>query len=77
MSAVTDTTHDTPLPIRSERLDPLFAPVRGLPGIGTRTQTLLGRLIGTAPGKPARHIDLLFHFPTAFTDRRFRPFLSD
>jgi len=77
MPAVTDTTHDRPLPIRSERLDPLFAPVRGLPGIGARTQTLLGRLIGTDPGKPARHIDLLFHFPTGFTDRRFRPLLSD
>jgi ATP-dependent DNA helicase RecG len=48
--------------LRPSRLDPLFAPVTTLPGVGPKIAPLLDRLLGE-PGRPARLVDLLFHLP--------------
>jgi len=48
--------------MRPSVLDPLFAPITALPGVGPRVGALFDRLLG-APGRPARVIDLLFHTP--------------
>jgi ATP-dependent DNA helicase RecG len=57
-------------------LNPLFAPLSALPGIGPRLEKLLARLIGR-DNEPPRIIDLLFHLPTGFVDRRNQPKLSE
>lgn len=62
--------------MRPPLLEPLFAPLSVLPGMGPRIETLFARLLDRAPA-PARIIDLLFHFPTGFVDRRNRPKLSE
>ena len=51
-----------PAPLRPAILDPLFAPARGLPGIGPKMAPMIERLLGT-PEQPARIVDLLFHLP--------------
>lgn len=51
-----------PAPLRPTILDPLFAPARGLPGIGPKMAPMIERLLGT-PEQPARIVDLLFHLP--------------
>jgi len=56
-------------------LNPLFALLSALPGIGPKLEKLFGRLIGR-DGEPPRVIDLLFHMPTGYVDRRNRPKLS-
>jgi len=61
--------------MRPPVLNPLFAPLSALPGIGPKLEKLFGRLIGR-DGEPPRIIDLLFHLPTGFVDRRNRPKLS-
>src|SRR5688572_9793570 len=48
--------------LRPSTLDPLFAPVTTLPGVGPKIAPLLDRLLGE-PGRPARLVDLLFHLP--------------
>ncbi|MBV9553127.1 MAG: ATP-dependent DNA helicase RecG, partial [Alphaproteobacteria bacterium] len=53
--------------MRPSLLDPLFAAVTTLPGIGPN----LGRLIERAAGKLV--IDLLWHLPTGLVDRRDSP----
>ena len=62
--------------MRPSLLDPLFAPVSALPGIGTRLEKLYARLVARDGEKP-RIVDLLFHFPTGFVDRRHQPKLSE
>src|SRR6202167_2545201 len=57
-------------------LNPLFALVSALPGIGPKLEKLFARLL-TRDGDPARIIDLLFHLPTGFVDRRNQPKLSE
>lgn len=53
-------------------LDPLFAPVSVLPGVGPKVAKLMDGLV-TAPGaSEARVRDLLFHLPTGLIDRRRR-----
>jgi ATP-dependent DNA helicase RecG len=54
-------------------LNPLFATVSTLPGVGPKVEKLYGRLFGREP----RVLDLLFHFPTGAIDRRARPKLRD
>jgi ATP-dependent DNA helicase RecG len=61
--------------MRPPLLNPLFAPVSTLPGIGARLEQLYARLLSRDNEKP-RLIDLLFHFPTGFVDRRNQPKLS-
>jgi ATP-dependent DNA helicase RecG len=58
--------------MRPSRLDPLFAPVRTLPGVGPRLGPLIARAVG-ADGDEALIRDLLFHLPSGFIDRRLRP----
>lgn len=62
--------------MRPSVLDPLFAPITALPGVGPRVGALFDRLLG-APGRPARVIDLLFHTPGGVIDRRHRPRIVD
>ena len=53
--------------MRSALLDPLFAPVTVLPGIGPQ----LGRLIEKVAGPLV--VDLLWHLPVGLVDRRAAP----
>ena len=62
--------------MRPEILNPLFAEATVLKGIGPKLQNVLSKLLrpgyeGTAA--TARVVDLLFHLPSAFIDRRHRP----
>ena len=61
--------------MRPPVLNPLFASLSALPGIGPKLEQLFGRLIGRG-GEPPRLIDLLFHMPTGYVDRRNQPKLS-
>src|SRR3984885_11078773 len=58
--------------MRPPVLNPLFASLSALPGIGPKLEKLFGRLIGRAD-EPPRVIDLLFHLPTGFVGRRNQP----
>lgn len=58
---MTDDSPRQPL-LRPSILDPLFAPARGLPGVGPKMAPMIERLLGT-PEQPARIVDLLFHLP--------------
>jgi ATP-dependent DNA helicase RecG len=62
--------------MRPPLLNPLFASLSALPGVGPKLEKLFTRLL-TRDGEPARIIDLLFHLPTGFVDRRNQPKLSD
>jgi ATP-dependent DNA helicase RecG len=57
-------------------LDPLFAALTTLPGVGPKLEKLYRRLFGRED-VPARVIDLLFHLPIGTIDRRSRPKLRD
>jgi ATP-dependent DNA helicase RecG len=61
--------------MRPSLLDPLFASITTLPGIGSKVEKLFRRLLGR-DGTP-RLIDLLFHLPSGAIDRRSRPKLGD
>ncbi len=61
--------------MRPSVLNPLFAPLSALPGVGPKLEKLFGRLVGRDE-EPPRLIDLLFHLPTGFVDRRNQPKLS-
>jgi ATP-dependent DNA helicase RecG len=61
--------------MRPSLLNPLFAAITTLPGIGSRLEKLYRRLFGR--DEPARVLDLLFHLPTGAIDRRARPKLKD
>jgi len=62
--------------MRPPVLNPLFASLSALSGIGPKLEKLFGRLIGRN-GEPPRIVDLLFHLPTGFVDRRHQPKLSE
>jgi ATP-dependent DNA helicase RecG len=55
--------------MRPSLLDPLFAPITSLPGIGPKLAPLYDRLLGEAD-RPARVLDLVFHLPQSGIDRR-------
>jgi len=61
--------------MRPGLLNPLFAAVSTLTGIGPRLEKLYARLLDRKDG--ARVIDLLFHLPSGAIDRRARPKLRD
>ena len=61
--------------MRPSLLDPLFAPVTTLPGVGPKNEKLFARLFGGEHG--ARVVDLLFHLPSGGIDRRNRPKIKD
>src|SRR5580658_9453052 len=58
--------------MRPPVLNPLFASVSALSGIGPKLEKLFARLIGRE-GEPPRIIDLLFHLPTGSVDRHRPP----
>ena len=60
--------------MRPDLLNPLFAPVSALPGVGPRTGKLFDRLLERPAG--ARVLDVLFHIPHSSIDRRNRPAIS-
>jgi ATP-dependent DNA helicase RecG len=62
--------------MRPAVLNPLFASLSTLPGIGPKLEKLFARLIGRDGEKP-RIVDLLFHLPSGLVDRRNRPKLSE
>ena len=62
--------------MRPPVLNPLFAALPALPGIGPKLEKLYARLLGRED-EPARIIDLLFHLPTGFVDRRQQPKLGE
>jgi ATP-dependent DNA helicase RecG len=62
--------------MRPDVLNPLFAPLAALRGVGPKLEKLFARLLSRG-GEPPRVIDLLFHLPTGFVDRRNQPKLSD
>jgi len=64
--------------MRPHLLNPLFAPVETLTGIGPRMQSLLKKLFPPIDGQGAPKVaDLLFHFPVGLIDRRHRPKICD
>src|SRR5580700_2074024 len=63
--------------MRPSLLDPLFASVEALPGVGEKIAGLLARLTARPQGEKARIIDLLLHLPSFALDRRARPKLAE
>jgi ATP-dependent DNA helicase RecG len=63
--------------LRPSLLDPLFAPLTSLPGIGPRIAPLLDRLLGPGGGEPARILDLLFHLPQGAVSRAVKGSIAD
>ena len=61
--------------MRPNLLNPLFAAITTLGGVGPQLEKLYRRLFGRE--QPARVVDLLFHLPTGTIDRRARPKLRD
>ena len=57
--------------MRPEILFPFFASLESLPGIGKKTALLCEKLCGKSV------IDLLFHMPTGFIDRRLKTKIAD
>jgi ATP-dependent DNA helicase RecG len=62
--------------MRPLSLNPLFAALTSLPGIGPKQEKLYARLLGRE-GETPRIADLLFHLPSGVVDRRARPKLAD
>ncbi len=63
--------------MRPDILNPLFASVATLPGVGPKTCTLFERALATAHGGEPRVADLLFHLPHSGIDRRARPKIAE
>src|SRR5215471_6486828 len=61
--------------MRPNRLNPLFAALTSLPGVGPKLEVLYQRLFGR--DEAPRVIDLLYHLPSGMIDRRARPKLRD
>ena len=61
--------------MRPNVLNPLFASLSALPGIGPKLEALFARLLGR-DSEPPGVVDLLFHLPTGFVDRSNQPKLS-
>jgi ATP-dependent DNA helicase RecG len=61
--------------MRPSVLNPLFASVMSLPGVGSKVEQLYRRLLGRTV--TPRIVDLLFHLPTGTIDRRAHPKLRD
>ena len=59
--------------MRPALLDPLFAPLNSLPGIGPKAGELYARLLGRESIDDCRVIDLIFHAPHSLIDRRHQP----
>ena len=65
-------------PMRPDILNPLFAPVTSLSGVGPKLGLALSKLLKGGDGSEMAHVaDLLFHMPTGIIDRRNRPKVMD
>jgi ATP-dependent DNA helicase RecG len=62
--------------MRPPILNPLFVEARMLKGVGPKVEKLIGKALGTEPRAP-RILDLVFHLPFSFVDRRYRPKLIE
>ena len=62
--------------MRPNLLNPLFASLTSLPGVGPKQEKFYARLLGRPDDRP-RIADLLFHLPSGAIDRRARPKLRD
>jgi ATP-dependent DNA helicase RecG len=63
-------------PARPSSFDGLYAPLSSLRGLGSRGEELLTKVIGKPMGHPLV-IDLLWHLPTGYIDRRLSPSIRD
>jgi ATP-dependent DNA helicase RecG len=63
--------------MRPDVLNPLFATVATLPGVGPKTSKLFDKALEHPHGGEARVGDLLFHLPRSGVDRRERPTIMD
>jgi ATP-dependent DNA helicase RecG len=61
--------------MRPALLNPLFAPVTGLAGVGPKQDRLFRYLLGRE--ETPRLVDLLLHLPASVIDRRARPKIRD
>src|SRR3954464_3496688 len=61
--------------MRPALLNPLFAPVTTLSGVGPKQDKLLRYLLGCS--ETPRIVDLLLHLPASVIDRRHRPKVRD
>src|SRR3954451_20278044 len=61
--------------MRPQLLNPLFAPVTSLAGVGPRQDKLFRYLLGR--DETPRLVDLLLHLPVSAIDRRARPKVRD
>src|SRR5215468_5370053 len=61
--------------MRPDVLNPLFAAITSLPGIGSKLERLYRRLLGR--DDVPRVVDLIMHLPTGVIVRRARPKLRD
>jgi ATP-dependent DNA helicase RecG len=61
--------------MRPHLLNPLFAPVTTLAGVGPKQDKLLRYLLGRS--ETPRLVDLLLHLPASVIDRRARPKIRD
>ncbi len=61
--------------MRPALLNPLFAPVTGLAGVGPKQDKLFRYLLGR--DETPRLVDLLLHLPASVIDRRTRPKIRD
>jgi ATP-dependent DNA helicase RecG len=59
--------------MRPALLDPLFASVGSLPGIGPKLAELIARVTNREDAEDCRVVDVLFHAPSSIIDRRNRP----
>ena len=59
--------------MRPAILDPLFASISSLPGVGPKVADLLVKLLGREDLDDTRVVDLLFHAPSSIIDRREQP----
>jgi len=57
--------------VRPNILNPLFAPIDSLPGVGPRNVKLFEKLVGP------HVVDLLWHLPSGLIDRSFSPLVMD
>ncbi|MFK4507496.1 ATP-dependent DNA helicase RecG [Bradyrhizobium daqingense] len=62
-------------PMRPSLLNPLFAPVTSLSGVGPKQDKLLQYLLSRS--ETPRLVDLLLHLPSQVIDRRARPKIRD
>src|SRR5665213_1944517 len=63
------------IPMRPALLNPLFAPVTSLAGVGPKQDKLFRYLLGR--DETPRLVDLLLHLPASVIDRRARPKVRD